>query len=305
MQLLGTASTPIPGTHRWSSAPRWRKRPDARGLDPAQRAYLHDVRWRRLPVSRREVGLVLAATLLLHVLAMVGASYNMRVQPVAVQPTYQRHVIQVELIERSPAAAPSPPPPQVLPDMQVRPPQAAVPRIKAPVAAITPPPVKEAANPEAASAELFDDQGKVILPAAATTTGRSVPDYQAGILHSDARPAQPQSPIQYKSTRFEKDWVPSSENVLQKAVRKTIMEATVVRLPGGTRIKCVVAPLALAGGCFPTGPEQLSAPLHVEFKRNNLPSATPLIKPSEAASRAKPATPASVAPAPAGSARGS
>ncbi len=304
MHLLGAASTPIPGTHRWSPAPRWRKRPGARGLDPDQRAYLHDVRWRQVPVSRREVAVVLAATLLLHVLAMLGASYNMRVRPVTPQPQAQRHVIRVELLERSPPAAPSPPPPQVLPDMQVHAPQARAPKPRTTPEAVAPPPppVREKANPQAAAAELFNHQGEVILPAGAASAGTAVPDYQAGILHSDSRPNEPQSPIAYKPTRFEKDWAPANENVLQKAVRKTLIEGTVMKLPGGVRIKCAVSPLALAGGCGLAGPEQLSAPLHVEFKRNNLPSATPLIKPSEATSSAGPAKTASVAPTPAASA---
>ena len=304
MHSLGAASTPIPPIHRWSSVPRWRKSAAARGLDPAQRAYLHDVRWRRLPASRAEVALVLAATLLLHALAMIGASYNMRVRPMAAAPTVQRHVIQVELIERSPAAAPSPPPPQKLPDMQVRAPgrPATETRSAPEPVAPPPPPVQEAPNPKAAAAELFDRRGRVILPAGAASSGSGTPEYQAGILHSDSKPAEPQSPIKYKPTRFEKDWAPANENVLQKAVRKTLIEGTVMKLPGGVRVKCALSPLALAGGCGLTGPEQLSAPLHVEFKRNNLPSATPLIKPTEASSSPGPAQATSVAPVPGSSA---
>lgn len=299
MYTVGAAFTPIPTMHRWSSAPRWQARRNSRGLDPDQRAWLHEVRWRRMPVSRRQVAGVVAATLLLHLLAMLGASYTMRVQPASVHQQAQQRVIQVELIEKQRAPAPSPPPPQVLPDMQVRAPQASQPRAVRKLPEVKPPAAAEAPNPQATAAELFDSQGKVVLPAAAASTARVAPDYQAGILHSRNKPAQPQSPIKYTPTRFDKDWVPDGENVLQSAVRKTTVVGTVLKLPGGYKVKCGVAILALGGGCGIASPEQLSAPLHVEFKRNNLPSATPLIKPAPASSSAKPAAPSSALPSPA------
>ena len=296
MYTVGAASTPIPRIHRWSSAPRWQARPQARGMDPAQRVWLHDVRWRQMPVSRRQVASVVAASVLLHLLALLGMSHSLRSYPLAMTPVAQQQVMQVELIEHAPAAAPSPPPPQVLPNMQVQAPHAVAPARARAKPVVKPPPVDEAPNPQATAAELFDSKGEVILPAGSLSTATPASEYQAGILNSRNRPAQPQNPIDYKPTRFEKDWVPDGENPLQAAVRKTLLEGTVVTLPGGTRVKCALSPLALAGGCGLAGPEQMSAPLHVEFKRNNLPSATPLIKPSEATSSAKPAVAGSAEP---------
>lgn len=300
MYSVGAASTPIPKIHRWSAAPRWQTRSELRGVDPAQRAWLHEVRWRKMPVSRRQVAAVVLATGLLHLLAFIGASYNMRLHPVIATPVAQQHVIQVDLIENRPAPPPSPPPSQVLPDMLVRAPQPAAqsPRARE-ERVITPPPVEVAQNPQATAAALFDDQGDIIMPAGAATTTKPEPDYQAGILQSRNKPAQPQSPIKYKPTRFEKDWVPEGESPLQSAVRKTLVEGTVMKLPGGTRVKCVFSPLALAGGCGLAPPEQLSAPLHVEFKRNNLPSATPLVKPAPTSSSDEPAKAGNTSPTPA------
>ncbi len=299
MYTIGAASTPIPRIHRWSSAPRWQARPQSRGMDAVQRDWLHHVRWRQMPVSRRQVVGVGVASVLLHLLALLGMSHSLRSYPLAVNSAAQQQVMQVELIERAPSAAPSPPPPQVLPDLQVRAPRAAAPARTRVKPVVKPPPVDEAPNPQATAAELFDSKGQVILPAGSVSTAKPAAEYQAGILNSRNKPAQPQSPIDYKPTRFEKDWAPDGESVLHSAVRKTLLEGTVVTLPGGTRVRCALSPLALAGGCGLAGPEQMSAPLHVEFKRNNLPTATPLIKPSEAASSAKPAKPSSVDSVPA------
>lgn len=299
MYSAGAASTPIPHIHRWSSASRWQARQESHGLDPAQRAWLREARLRKVPVARGRIAAVMAATLLLHLLAMLGASYNMRMHPIVATPVSQQRVIRVELIEKVPAPVPSPPVPQALPDMQVRAPQAPKARPVREKIVAKPPPVDEAPNPQATAAALFDRQGEVILPAGAVTTAEVEPGYQAGILNSRNKRAEPQSPIEYMPTRFEKDWVPEGEGVLQSAVRKTLVEGTVMKLPGGTRVKCVFSPLALAGGCGLAAPEQLSAPLHVDFKRNNLPSATSLIKPAPASSSAEPAKASSVKTSPA------
>ncbi len=298
MYSVRAASTPIPHIHRWSAAPRWQARAESHGLDPTQRTWLREARSRKVPVARGQIAGIIAATLFLHLLAMLGASYNMRLQPVVATPRVQQRVIRVELIENVPVSAPSPPPPQVLPVMQVRAPQAPQARPIREKSTVKPPPVDELPNPRATAAKLFDQRGEVILPTGALTTTEVEPGYQSGILHSRDKPGEPQSPLEYTPTRFEKDWVPDGENALQSAVRKTLVEGTVMKLPGGTRVKCVFSPLALVGACGFAAPEQLSAPLHVEFDRNNLPSATPLVKPAPAASSDEPAKSSSVKPSP-------
>lgn len=274
-------------------------------MDPAQRAWLHQVRWRREPVSRRRVAALLMASVLLNALGLLALSRGMHPHAQAVARSHPGEAIEVRLHEARAPAAPSPPPPAALPDMTVRAPSR--PRTTPPPPSRPPPPaVDEKPNPQAAAAQLFDRQGKVILPQGAVAgPASSAPAYQAGILNARSRPAQPQSPVKYQATRFEQAWVPDGENILQSAVRRTLLEGTVMKLPGGYKFKCALSPLALAGGCGIADPEQLSAPLHVEFKRNNLPSATPLIRPSErrqgrvpGAAASTPAGPAS-APRPA------
>ena len=290
MYSVGAASTPVPATHRWNTKPRWQERRKVHAFDPVQRAWLRELRWRQEALSVRWVALLLVASLFLHGLAFWGLRIG--TQPVLSVPSEaQRDVIEVRLIETSAIATPSPPPPQVLPDLQVRRVQGAPPVRRRSSMKAQQSSAMQATLEEAPKAQLFDARGEVIVPTSAASV--TTPAYRAGILETrDAqRPQQPQSPIKYKPTVFEQDWVPEGESALESVVRKTVVSGTVLKLPGGYRLKCGIAPLMLAGGCGIDDPDQLSRPLKVKHERDNLPTATPLIRP-----KAEPAEATSVAP---------
>ncbi len=141
--------------------------------------------------------------------------------------------------------------------------------------------VPEPAREDATAAHLFDANGRILMPASATSAQAPATAFRRGILDSHQRPNMPQSPITYTTTRFEQAWAPPDENLWQKAARKTTAVGNVLPLPGGYHVKCFISPLTLQLGCGVAGPEQMHAPLQVEYTRNNLPSATPLIKTHE------------------------
>jgi hypothetical protein len=295
MHAAGGVYAPVTETHRWSLAPPWQGRRRPLPFDEDTRAFLWRLRWRQQPPSPRQRWTILLLVLVFHALALLGLRASMRPHGL-LPPTVERtaQVIQVDLIEPAAPPAPSPVPPQVLPPLEVRAPSqpAAVSRH-----------VQVKPNPQAMSAHLqdnaeprvFDERGDVLLPAgAASTPPAPVPGYRVALPQATPGLMEHKSPIEYKPTRFEKDWVPPNENALESAIRKTTVSGKVLKLPGGYSVKCVGIPLMLVGACGIAGPDQLSAPLRVEHKRDNLAPATPLIKPKKKAQPA-PAKAASVA----------
>lgn len=279
----GASTSPIGGVYR--RAPTRRR---AGGVaDTGQAALLRTLGATPPPRFRPQVAVVIAATLVLHLLALWWLGRDVGPgEPRVWSPELRSEVLQVELIE-TPAVATGPASARQLPDLDVRPPPprtAVVPGKRTP----EPPPVAEAPttpNPDAATVQLFDRDGRVLLPGAESSG--VAPAWQTGVGEGGARPRVADSPVHYEETRFEDSWVPLNESALGAAVRKTTMTATVLPLPGGSKVKCVIAPLALGFGCGVAGPEQLNEPLKVEYTRGNLPSATPLVRtpPAEATPR--------------------
>lgn len=296
MESPGRPSTPIPDTHRWSKHTGWVRRSAAALPDAAQRDWLREVRWRREPLARGRLAAAVAATLLLHLALWFGLLRGSRWQPEANADRPHQEAIAVLLLSEPQAAPPAvaPQPPEPLPQVQGRPPSVTAPVEPAAVAEQSKhsTPATEGQEKAVVTARLFDTQGRVILPAASSSTAQV--EYRSGALQVHQRPARPDSPVTFEQTEFDQYWVPENESILDTAVRKTTAAGTVLTLPGGTQIKCAISPLALAGGCGLAPPDQLNEPLKVEYKRNNLGSATPLIPPASSGSTDTPATPRSV-----------
>lgn len=297
----GTKPPATSTIHRWRPMFWRRMLRGGRAPDADQREWLRGVSARKPRPGRVGVVVAVALTLLLHVAAYLQLIHTERYQKLPVAPRSQ--MLEVRLIEGSTSTVPSPPPPKRQEAITVHPslPAPTPPEVTTPVPA---PPSPEQPRASAITAHLFDDQGRVVLPAAPASTPATASAFRHGNLDSRHRPSTPQSPIEYQPTVFNQYWVPDGESLLHEAVRKTLVEHT-FHLPGGLNVTCVLAPLALAGGCMPTAPEQLNAPLQVENKRNNLASATPLIQPdpesddggaeAAASSTPGPAAPSSVA----------
>ncbi|HET6631353.1 MAG TPA: hypothetical protein VFG73_01425 [Rhodanobacteraceae bacterium] len=292
----GAVHIPATPTHRLELSPaRWRARAPRRYNDDA-RAYLWNLRWGHRGRDRGPVVVVLAVVLLAHVAAFtllrLTTATPLRQPAVSVD---ERDVMQVRLIEPPP---PSPAPPmQVLPPTQVGQPRPASPGVppRPPPAAPSPParPVAEKTPASTPQVHFYDAQGRVLLSPTPPAPAASVADYRPHLPKGSAKLMHPPPPpIVYTPTKLEKYFVPADENLLQKAVRKTLVKHT-FHLPFGLNYTCVVAPLAVAGVCGFTAPEQLSAPLQVSNTRDNLAPATPLIR------KPQPSTAASTVPAPA------
>jgi hypothetical protein len=141
---------------------------------------------------------------------------------------------------------------------------------------------------------LYSPDGNLVLPKSTAPPPVAAFAAQAPRANVDLNPRTVIAPPRH--TVFSNAWVPKNENLLQKYVRKTMQEITVpVRLPGNTRVKCVILPFPPGGACGIAGPKQLShftAPANASTIQM-LP-ATPLV-PAASASRG-PAPAASVPP---------
>ena len=304
MRTAGAVSTPVTETHRWGTLPHWRHR-QPYTFDPDVREFLWRLRWRPPPRQPKRTVILVVAVLLLHVAGWVGLRQGMRPSPVVARAA-TASVIEVQLIE-PPEVAPSPAPlQQTLPPLTVRSEsgtavaEVRVSRDTAPV--VETPEVIEHTEPAMATARIYDASGRVMLPAG-VSSAPATPGYRVVLPQATPGLMEHKSPVTYTPTRFEKDWVPADENALEAAVRKTVMEATVLPLPGGHKVKCVISPLTLGFGCGIDGPHQLSAPLEVKHERDNLAPATPLVagkqsaEPAPAGTTHEAATASSVAPA--------
>lgn len=179
--------------------------------------------------------------LLLHGLFALLAWLAMRPAAPLPAPAAPEELMQVRLIDNTPVAH-APPPPLALPPAPAAPP---APKHREP-------PAKNAMvlqAPPAPAPRLFDEHGQPLLPAHASTA--PPPEYVQQMPQGDTRIMRHDSPIKYRSTRFEKDWDPGAnavDSALQKLVDKTTVKKT-IRLPGGIRLHCAVSLAMLAGGC--------------------------------------------------------
>lgn len=286
MDSDGAVHIPSTPTHRWDLSPaRWRARAP-RPYDDGARVFLWHLRWRHERPERIRVALIFACVLLLHVLAF--ALLRQGSVPDFSPPPGEddAQAMQARLIE--PPPAPTVVPVQVLPPVhaKVAPQHARAPRPvatpkKAMTATLEPTPMSTPPP------KIYDRQGDIVLPdAPAPAASAPAADYHAPAPQGAEKLMHPHPVMTYTPTKLEKYFEPAAQDPLTKAVEKTTVEHT-FNLPFGIHIKCAIAPLALAGGCAPVAPEQLSAPLEVKHKRDNFAPATPLIpkadKPAKAA----------------------
>lgn len=265
-----TARTPATEHHRWQS-PLPSAHAEVVTFDRLGHAMLREMGWRQPPRERFRFSLALLLALLLHVAALIGLRLGMRPHPLPPVPERPVEVIDVRLIEPLPPAPPAEVPPIEVPPaprIPQRPPRATTPKSPPPQ-----PPTTLSATPPP---KLFDAQGQPLVPTQPATG--PAPEYQARSFDAP-KLMQHDSPVKYKSTRFEQDWAPRDESLLGEAVRKTTMEKRLIKLPGGYAVKCALVPLALAGGCGIAAPEQTSSFKRPGNDRQNLAPAYQLAGP--------------------------
>ncbi|MDN5925127.1 MAG: hypothetical protein L0H70_09025 [Xanthomonadales bacterium] len=288
MDSDGAVHIPSTPTHRLALRPgRWRARA-ARPYDDAAREYFHGLRWRQKPPQRVAAVLVLFGVLVLHILAFAllrqGSVPSFTPAPGA----HESQAMQARLIE--PPPTPNVVPIQLLPPAQVK---AAPPQVRAARPVATPSqPMTATLEPTPMSTpppKIYDRLGDIVLPdVSASAPSSATPAYRVPTMHGSDKLMHPHNPVEYTPTKMEKYFQPAGQDKLTKLVHKTTVEHTFT-LPFGIHVKCAVAILAVAGGCAPVPPKQLSAPLRVKHKRDHFAPATPLIRQAD-----KPAKSASV-----------
>lgn len=101
--------------------------------------------------------------------------------------------------------------------------------------------------------------------------------------------------IEYKPTRFEKDWAPANEDAVTGALRHAVEKTEVkhiFHLPRGIRVECAMNPLVPIALLNCHNPDPPAKPLPQKiYDRLNLPPARPLVKPATAATSPTPAAP--------------
>lgn len=201
----------------------------------------------------------LAITLLLHLLFVSITWWEMQPQAfLETVPERRGDALQVRLIPRPKAEVPSAPPLETPP-----PPPPPAPR---PAPVVHEAPAKNAmsvslpasSSSTAAHPQLFDTNGRPLLPAA-NPSPAPTPDYVARGVDGDTKVMQHSSPVKYQATRFDKDW-DRGEDVVDSALRKVVEKATVkhtFHVAPGVRIHCTVA--LFVGGCGGDPPPPPSA----------------------------------------------
>ena len=269
--------------HRLVLEPR--QGPGLAVIDAPTRALLHEMRWRQAPRERLPVVLGIVLVVVLHLVIFIAARLGMQPHAREALRNPSDSALQVRLIDRPPAlpAEAAPPPPDI-PVPKNTPPRTAAERRAAPPpqpAPAPPPPSREAPATGAMQATLgppaprLFDNGQVKLAPAPASTART-PDFIAQRPQGDDKVMKHDQPLTYTETRFDADWTPVRENILQQGLRKTIEAVTVKKtfdLGNGARINCGFAIIFLScGGDPPSGPPKKDGD-----KRLNMPPANPLV----------------------------
>ena len=270
MQYPGKAPDPFVETHRLSPEALSRHQ-GLVALDPATLAVLRAMRERPAPRHRVRFTLALAGALVFHILLILVVAYEMqpRVQLAFATPDDHPEVLEVRFIERpppaqAPQAPPSPamaePPPKVRSPEATRPEpprpkklskeelaaqEAAATSLSPPVPAPTPTPADAAPRPA-----IFSADGSIAMPTTGPGSGKS--DYTPPRPTDNTGIMSHKTSITVTQTRFEKDWAPRDENVLDKGMRRAIETTTVkktIDLGHGTRIHCATVFFVLPVGC--------------------------------------------------------
>jgi len=243
--------------HRWTSQGYDQPDHGLTPLDGPTLAVLRQLRWRKSPPhDRRLLWLALAVAALLHVLFVWVIWKEMQPRPVPTVVHMRLDEMQVRFITRAPPTVVQPPPaPPALPSR---------PRVApkhAPVSKQTMTVQLPASSSSAALPQLFDKEGRALLPATASSASATPePGYVQRMPQGDTRIMQDRDVVKYQSTRFNGDWIGGNpvDRALQKAVDKTTVTHT-FNLPGGVRIHCGVSLAMLAGGCGGDPPPPPSA----------------------------------------------
>jgi hypothetical protein len=266
VQYPGKAPPPHVEPHRLTPAAGGRH--GLHPIDPATILALRAIRHRPRPRDRVRGILAIVGTLLLHILIILLVAYEMQPRPlVGYAPVDDKpDVLEVRFIEPTPpppAQANVPPPPPVSePPPKVRSPEATRPEPPKPK---KPPkdekPAENEAPPAAPAApQLYGKDGSINV-GSTPAPGAGAPtqaDFVARKPTDDAGVMVHKGPVTYKETRFEKDWVPPNETVLQTGVRKTL-ENTMLKKEvniGGQRINCATVLFILPVGCRGTDPSK-------------------------------------------------
>jgi len=267
VQYPGKAPPPFVEPHRLEPGASTR----ARGLVPLDGptvAALHAIGHRPPPRHHVRNVLAMAAAIVLHVLIVMLVRYEMQPRPLVgyAPPDDRDDVLEVRFIEPAkppPAVAAAPPPPPVSePPPKVRSPEATRPEPPRPKkeaeTADAPTPEATPAPQAPAAPALFGPDGTVRMP----TQGPGSPtqaDFVARKPAGDSQIMSHKTTVTYKETRFEKDWAPSNENLLNAGLRHAV-EATTVKktidLGHGTRVNCKTVFFVLPVGCGGEAPSK-------------------------------------------------
>jgi hypothetical protein len=257
VQYPGKAPPPFVEPHRLE--PEASPRP--RGLAPidaATIATLHAIGRRPPPRQRVLRVLAMAAAIILHILLVLVVRYEMEPRlPTGYAPVERDDVLEVRFIEPArPAPPPAevPPPPVAEPPPKVRSPEATRPEPPRPAQPEEQPPATVPADAPAAPPPrptLFGTDGSIVMPTQRQGTNTQA-DFVARKPTDDRGIMSHKTTVTYSETRFEKDWAPRDENVLNKGLRRAIESTTLkktVDLGHGVRVKCATVFFVLPVGC--------------------------------------------------------
>lgn len=247
-------------------------------IDASTIATLRAIGRRPPPRDRVRFTLALVLALVFHIVLIFVVRYEMEPRPLVgfVVPTDKAEVMEVRFIEPSPPApavvtAP-PPPPVAEPPPKVRSREATRPEPPRPKPEEPSPPAETPAP--APKLNLFGKDGAIAMPkAGAPTQADFVPPKPNG----DSQIMSHKTTVTYKETRFEKDWAPRDENIVNQGLRKAIEKTTVkktIDLGHGVRVNCATVFFVLPAGCGGEDPSKASA--KVGDSRLNMAPAKPL-----------------------------
>jgi hypothetical protein len=226
-----------------------------RGLDPLDgptRAMLHQLHWRKAPRDNRLLWVALTIALFLHAVFIAVVWYEMKPHGWEFARVRQApaRAIEVRFISHPSSPAPPPitlpPPPLPRPSHEEPSKNAIAVRLPEP----TPPPATSTPTPP--KPVLFDQSGRILLPAnASSAPPASTPDYVQRGPQGDTQIMHDRDTVKYKQTKLDQYWRKNAnavDDALQKLVDKTTVGKT-INLPKGIRIHCGISIAALAGGC--------------------------------------------------------
>ncbi|MGF6494819.1 outer membrane biosynthesis protein TonB [Luteibacter sp. 621] len=262
MQYPGKAPPPHVESHRLP--PEATRRHGLHPIDPATITALRAIRQRKPPHDPVRSTLAIAGTLILHILIILLVRYEMQPRPLVgfAVPDDKEDVLEVRFIEPTPPpplqANVPPPPPVSEPPPKVRSPEATRPEPpkpkKEPPKEDKPAENEAAPTPPAPALQLYGKDGSIntgATPAPAPPANTTQADFVARKPTDDAGVMAHKGPVTYKETRFEKDWAPRDENIVNGGLRK-VMENTTLKKQvnvGGTRINCATVFFVLPVGC--------------------------------------------------------